>query len=141
MFYLSKMIALNLYQVFDQATRKMSCKVPCSPGFFKCNTTNFLKAQTKFERILQILPNAKWHLAQECDEVFSKLKSFIVEAKQFHLDKFTNFEIDKQRLDEFCWTYWKGSKYTKLQNGFLIILHCLVSKRQLKGDFQSIANC
>ena len=40
--------------------------------------TNSLKAQSKFERFLQILLEEKWHSAQKCDEVISQFRGFIV---------------------------------------------------------------
>ena len=48
----------------------------------------------KFEKILQILMNGNWHSAEECDELLSHYKAFLVQMKQDHALDFRDFTPD-----------------------------------------------
>ena len=72
--------------------------------------SNSAEAQIKFERLLQILLNEKWCLAETCDEILTQLKGFVLKMKQNHLAEFLSFNMNTDRLDEFYWNYMKDAK-------------------------------
>ena len=76
--------------------------------------SNSAEAQVKFERLLQILLNGKWCLAEVCDEILAQFKGFVSEMKQNHLAEFLSFNMNTDRLDEFYWNYMKGAKHSKV---------------------------
>ena len=63
--------------------------------------SNSAEAQVNFERLLQILLNGKWCLAEACDEILAQFKGFVLEMKQNHLAEFLSFNMNTERLDEF----------------------------------------
>lgn len=79
------------------------------------------EATTRFERVLRILLNGKWRSADQCDEILTQYKAFVIEVRQNHLAEFLNFDMTKERLDEFYWKYMKDQKYVKLWDVLLMI--------------------
>ena len=71
---------------------------------------NSAEAQVKFERLLQILLNGKWCSAEACDEVLTLFKGYVLEMKQNHQAVFLSFNMNTDRLDEFCWNYMIDAK-------------------------------
>ena len=69
------------------------------------------EAQIKFERLLQILLNGKWCLAEAYNEILPQFKDFVLEMKQNHLAEFLSFNMNTDRLDEFYWNYVKDAKH------------------------------
>ena len=59
------------------------------------------ETQVKFERLVQILLNEKWCLAEACDKIHTHFKGFVLEMKQNHLAEFLSVNMNTNRLDEF----------------------------------------
>ncbi|KAK1906949.1 hypothetical protein KUDE01_009345 [Dissostichus eleginoides] len=74
-----------------------------------------------FEKLLQVLLNAGWCLATECDKVLSQYKAFSLDVNTNHKAEFQEF-VYSCRLDEFFGRYLSGKEeYAELWN----IMQCL----------------
>ena len=77
----------------------------------------------KFEKILQILMNGSWRSAEECDELQSQYKAFLVQMKQDHAVDFRDFTPDSIRLDTFLENYMQDHiQFAKIWDIFKILL-------------------
>ncbi|KAK1898471.1 Adenylate cyclase type 6 [Dissostichus eleginoides] len=74
-----------------------------------------------FEKLLQVLLNAGWCPATECDKVLSQYKAFSLDVNTNHKAEFQEF-VYSCRLDEFFGRYLSGKEeYAELWN----IMQCL----------------
>ena len=99
-----------------------------------------VEAQVKFERLLQILLNEKWCLAEACNEIRTQFKGFVLEMKQNHLAEFLSFIMNTDKLDKFYWKYMKEAKHAKVWEVFRIIFMLCIVKLQSRKGFLSTAN-
>ena len=78
----------------------------------------------KFEKILQILMNGNWRPpGDECDELLSKYKAFLLQMKQDHAVDFRDFTPDSRRLDTFLGNYMQDHiQFAKLWDIFKMLL-------------------
>ena len=77
----------------------------------------------KLEKILQILMNGSWRSAEECDELLSQYKAFLVQMKQDHAVDFRDFTPDSVRQDIFLGNYMQDHiQFAKLWDIFKMLL-------------------
>ena len=93
------------------------------------------EAQVKLKRLLQILLNGKWCLAEACNEIHIQFKGFVLEMKQNHLAEFSSFNMITDRLDEFYWNYMKDTKHAKALEVFRIIFTLSRSQGAIEKEF------
>ncbi|XP_058873644.1 uncharacterized protein LOC117967216 isoform X2 [Acipenser ruthenus] len=83
-------------------------------------------ATAKFERLLQILLNAKWHTAAQCEVILAAYTLFLTEMIRNHKTEFQNFgqnDSEPCRADEFFGRFFDGRpEFKKLWDLFKLLL-------------------
>ncbi|KAG2465189.1 VTC1A ATPase, partial [Polypterus senegalus] len=77
------------------AVRLMACLDPVTM------ISDERRAISMFEKLLQLLLNAKWHTAEDCDQILSEYKMFLTEMVQHHKEEFQGYRSSSCRLDAF----------------------------------------
>ncbi|KAG2459420.1 MYLK protein, partial [Polypterus senegalus] len=77
------------------AVRHMACLDPVTM------ISNERRAISMFEKLLQLLLNAKWNTAEDCDKILSEYKMFLTEMVQHHKEEFQGYRSSSCWLDTF----------------------------------------
>ena len=74
-------------------------------------------------------------MAEACDEICIQFKGFVLEMKHNHLAKFSSFNMNTDRLDEFHCNYVKDTKHAKVWEVFRIIFTLSHSQAAVEKGF------
>ncbi|XP_060753828.1 uncharacterized protein LOC132864430 isoform X1 [Neoarius graeffei] len=77
------------------AVRHMACLDPVTM------ISDQRSAISMFEKLLQLLLNANWHTAEDCDQILSEYKMFLTEIVQHHKEEFQGYRSSSCWLDTF----------------------------------------
>ncbi|KAG2457688.1 CDAN1 protein, partial [Polypterus senegalus] len=91
------------------AVRHMACLDPVTM------INDEKRAISMFEKLLQLLLNAKWHTAADCDQILSEYKMFLTEMVQHHKEEFQGYRSSSCRLDTFMGRF-AGDKAVRVRN-------------------------
>ena len=54
-----------------------------------------------FEQVLQRLIESRWKTSEEADTVMAEYRKLVFDAKKYHLEQFSSFNVGEDRLDSF----------------------------------------
>ena len=130
------MFITECVQLFSAMTAKLIERCPLKfplVRYLSVNPPKMISSASddtaKFEKILQIPMNGSWRSAEECDELLSQYKAFLVHMKQDHSVYFRDFTPDSRQLDTFLGNYMQDDiQFAKLWDIFM--MHLTISYGQ-----------